>query len=62
VSGPTAITQWIHLDWVLVVLAAWLLVGLAGVFALRRFRFVSRILFPAGGGARRHVGVGGCTR
>ncbi len=48
-SGPTAITQWIHLDWVLVVLAAWLLVGLAGVFALRRFRFVSRILFPAGG-------------
>ena len=42
-------THWLHLDWVLVVVAAWLLVGLAGVFALRRFRFISRILFPAGG-------------
>jgi hydrogenase-4 component B len=42
-------THWLHIDWVLIVVAAWLLVGLAGVFALRRFRFVSRILFPAGG-------------
>ncbi len=42
-------TAWLHIDWVLVVVAAWLLVGLVGVFALRRFRFVSRILFPAGG-------------
>jgi hydrogenase-4 component B len=41
----------IQLDWVLVVVAAWLLVGLLGVFALRRFRFVSRVLFPAGGAA-----------
>ena len=42
-------THWLHIDWVLIVVAAWLLAGLAGVFALRRFRFVSRILFPAGG-------------
>jgi formate hydrogenlyase subunit 3/multisubunit Na+/H+ antiporter MnhD subunit len=42
-------THWLHIDWVLIVVAAWLLVGLAGVFALRRFWFVSRILFPAGG-------------
>ena len=37
-------THWLHIDWVLIVVAAWLL-----VFALRRFRFVSRILFPTGG-------------
>ena len=42
-------THWLHIDWVLIVVAAWLLVGLVGVFALRRFWFVSRILFPAGG-------------
>ncbi|MDH4061985.1 MAG: hydrogenase 4 subunit B [Aquincola sp.] len=46
--GPTAITDWVHLDWLLILVAAWLLVGLAGVFALRRFRFVSRVLFPLG--------------
>lgn len=33
----------------LFVVAAWLLIGLAGVAALRRFTFVSRVLFPAGG-------------
>jgi hydrogenase-4 component B len=43
------LTRWVHLDWVMVVVAAWLAVGAAGVFALRRFRFVSRVLFPAGG-------------
>ena len=42
-------TRWLHLDWVLVVVAAWLVVGLVGVFALRRFSFVARVLFPAGG-------------
>jgi len=39
---------WIHLDWVLVVVVAWLLIGLAGVLALRRFRFVAVVLFPMG--------------
>src|SRR5438105_7915663 len=39
----------LHLDWVLLVVAAWLLVGMAGVLALRRFGLVSRVLFPIGG-------------
>ncbi len=42
-------THWLPLDWVLVVVAAWLLVGVIGVFALRRLHFVARVLFPAGG-------------
>ena len=41
--------HWLHLDWVLIVVAAWLLVGLVGVCALRRLNFVARLLFPAGG-------------
>jgi formate hydrogenlyase subunit 3/multisubunit Na+/H+ antiporter MnhD subunit len=36
------------LDWVLVVVAGWLLIGMAGVLALRRFRFVAIVLFPLG--------------
>ena len=43
------VMHWLHLDWVLVVVAAWLLVGTLGVFALRRLRFVARVLFPVGG-------------
>jgi len=43
------IQQWLHLDWMLVIVALWLLVGIAGVFALRRFKLVSYLLFPAGG-------------
>ena len=39
---------WVHLDWVLVVVVAWLLIGLVGVLALRRFRFVAIVLFPVG--------------
>ena len=41
-------TTWIHLDWVLLVVAAWLLIGVAGIAALRRFRIVSVLLFPLG--------------
>jgi hydrogenase-4 component B len=44
----TDVARWGLLDWALVVVAAWLLVGLAGVFALRRFRLVAQFLFPAG--------------
>ncbi|HEY8047669.1 MAG TPA: hydrogenase 4 subunit B [Ramlibacter sp.] len=40
---------WLHLDWMLLVAGAWLATGVAGVFALRRFTFVSRVLFPFGG-------------
>lgn len=39
---------WIHLDWVLLVVVAWLSIGVAGVLALRRFRFVATVLFPLG--------------
>ncbi len=39
---------WVHLDWVLLVVAGWLSIGLAGVLALRRFRFVAVVLFPLG--------------
>jgi hydrogenase-4 component B len=48
-SELLAPTRWIHLDWVLVAISAWLLVGVLGVVALRRLALVARILFPAGG-------------
>ncbi len=41
---------WLHLDWVLVVVVAWLLVGVAGVVALRQFKFVVAMLFPLSAG------------
>ena len=41
--------MWVHLDWILLVVAAWLLIGVLGVFALRRFRFVAIVLFPISG-------------
>lgn len=41
-------TTWIHLDWVLLVVVVWLLIGVAGIVALRRFRVVSVLLFPMG--------------
>lgn len=48
-SGLADPAAWVHLDWVLVLVICWLLIGVAGVFALRRLRFVATILFPAGG-------------
>jgi len=42
-------TQWLLIDWMLVVMAAWLLVSVAGVFVLRRLDVVSHVLFPVGG-------------
>lgn len=44
-----AAAHWLHLDGLLVVMAAWLVVGAVGVAALRRFALVSRVLFPLGG-------------
>ena len=41
--------HWVHLDWVLLVVAGWLLIGVAGVCALRRLTLVARVLFPIGG-------------
>lgn len=40
--------QWLALDWILVILGAWLAVGIVGVFFLRRLAFVAHVLFPAG--------------
>ena len=48
-SGLTHPAAWVHLDWVLVVVVGWLLIGALGVFALRRFTLVANVLFPAGG-------------
>ena len=41
-------TRWLPLDIALVVVAAWLTVGVLGVFALRSLGWVARVLFPAG--------------
>ncbi|MDO9075759.1 MAG: hydrogenase 4 subunit B [Rubrivivax sp.] len=43
------IGTWLHIDAVLLLCGGWLLVGLAGVLALRRLAFVARVLFPLGG-------------
>jgi hydrogenase-4 component B len=52
-----AAAHWMHLDGVLLVVAVWLLIGVAGIFALRRLRFVARLLFPLGGAVARGRGV-----
>ncbi|AGX87990.1 hydrogenase 4 subunit B [Candidatus Symbiobacter mobilis] len=39
---------WASLDWALAVVVAWLLIGVAGVVAMRRLRFVALVLFPTG--------------
>lgn len=42
------VNTWIHLDWVLAIVLGWLLIGVAGIAALRRFRLVAVVLFPLG--------------
>ena len=42
------LAEWAHLDWVLVVVVAWLFIGGMGIAALRRFRWVAIFLFPLG--------------
>lgn len=48
-ASPFLFLHLMALDWVLVVLAAWGVIGSVGVLALRRTRLVSRLLFPLGG-------------
>lgn len=48
-SSLLLVAQWFILDWMLVVMLGWLIVGAAGVIALRRLALVSRVLFPVGG-------------
>jgi len=43
------LASWNHLDWTLVAVTVWLLVGVAGLCVLRRFVLVARVLFPVGG-------------
>ena len=47
-NSLTSLTTWAPLDWVLLVVLGWLLIGAGGVLALRRLRFVAVVLFPAG--------------
>ncbi|WP_332775162.1 hydrogenase 4 subunit B [Polaromonas sp.] len=48
-SNPLTVAQWLILDWMLVAVLGWLIVGAAGVIALHRLALVSRVLFPVGG-------------
>ncbi len=48
-SSLPPLTQWLRLDWVLLIVVGWLVVGAAGVVALHRFSVVSHVLFPIGG-------------
>jgi formate hydrogenlyase subunit 3/multisubunit Na+/H+ antiporter MnhD subunit len=48
-TGTPDLAAWTQLDWVLAAVSAWLLVGVAGIFALHRLALVARVLFPAGG-------------
>ena len=38
-----------HLDWLLLLCGTWFVIGALGIVALRRFGFVSQVLFPLGG-------------
>ncbi|HLA34757.1 MAG TPA: hydrogenase 4 subunit B [Rhodocyclaceae bacterium] len=49
--------RWLHLDWILALVVAWLMLGVAGMFALRRLTLVARVLFPLGGA----VGLAVCA-
>ena len=49
-SALSNLAKWSLLDWTLLAVAAWLLVGTAGIIALNRLALVARVLFPAGGG------------
>lgn len=45
-TGLPPIANWVHLDWVLVVVLGWIAIALAGVIWLRQFRIVAGVLFP----------------
>ncbi|MFO1220169.1 MAG: hydrogenase 4 subunit B [Burkholderiaceae bacterium] len=42
-------TQWLLIDWALMLIGVWFIIGAVGVWALHRLEFVSRLLFPLGG-------------
>jgi hydrogenase-4 component B len=45
------------IDWVLVVVAVWLVIGALGILFLRRFDVVAKLLFPLGGAAALALAV-----
>ena len=47
-SSAPLVAHWLRLDWLLLIVVGWLLVGAAGVIALHRFALVAHVLFPAG--------------
>ncbi len=48
-SALTNPASWVLLDWIMLLLGGWLVVGVVGVFALRNFALVAQVLFPLGG-------------
>jgi formate hydrogenlyase subunit 3/multisubunit Na+/H+ antiporter MnhD subunit len=44
-----AVSDWLLIDWMMVVGLGWLMVGVVGVAALHRLAFVAHVLFPIGG-------------
>ena len=42
------VSELLHIDWLLALIAAWFLIGLAGLLAPRNLRFVGRLLYPLG--------------
>lgn len=48
-NGFSHPASWVHLDWVLLVVVAWFVIGVLGVFALKRLSLVANVLFPASG-------------
>lgn len=45
-SGLKSLSDWVLLDWTLLIVVLWLLMGLCGVLALRNLRVVAGVLFP----------------
>lgn len=45
-SGLKSLSDWVLLDWTLLIVVLWLLMGLCGVLALRNLRVVAAVLFP----------------
>ncbi|HJW24192.1 MAG TPA: hydrogenase 4 subunit B [Rhodocyclaceae bacterium] len=43
--------NWLVVDWILVALAVWLLIGISGIVFLHNFAVVARVLFPLGAAA-----------
>ncbi len=48
-TGLPPPSQWLHIDWMLVIALGWLVIGALGVLTLHRLAFVAHVLFPLGG-------------